>query len=312
MTDNNENGSASVSSGQSENNNSVSISVSDYVVLPSLSLTIILALAYSILIIIRPTFRANKLNWFTINVCITTILLSCVMMTSSIMKFMNTSSLLSCRAQSFLTVMAACQMMYSHSVVAFSRFLAIVYSNKRIFRSIACIWIFIIIGWLIAFLIALPFWILNGYACSSSSQSSFLPYYALVGVLVIPIMIVMICNIRIFLFVRRSSRRVHAEGRGNNISQARDVYLIKIMIVTFTVFVIGWIPLFVEQIFSSNITLSSAVDNIFQILPLFSMLFDVILLIYTNQPVRLFLCQLIKHRRQINPTANKVNTIGEH
>ncbi|CAF0864141.1 unnamed protein product [Adineta steineri] len=35
-----------------------------------LSLTIILAIAYTALIVIRPVFRKNKLNWFTVNVCL--------------------------------------------------------------------------------------------------------------------------------------------------------------------------------------------------------------------------------------------------
>ncbi|CAF0935225.1 unnamed protein product [Adineta steineri] len=35
-----------------------------------LSLTVILAIAYSTLILIRPAFRKNKLNWFTVNVCL--------------------------------------------------------------------------------------------------------------------------------------------------------------------------------------------------------------------------------------------------
>ncbi|CAF1406519.1 unnamed protein product [Adineta steineri] len=42
----------------------------DIVMLSIFSLTIILAIAYSILIVIRPVFRKNKLNWFTVNVCL--------------------------------------------------------------------------------------------------------------------------------------------------------------------------------------------------------------------------------------------------
>ncbi|CAF4098917.1 unnamed protein product, partial [Adineta steineri] len=35
-----------------------------------ISVTTVLAIAYSILIVIRPAFRKNKLNWFTVNVCL--------------------------------------------------------------------------------------------------------------------------------------------------------------------------------------------------------------------------------------------------
>jgi hypothetical protein len=305
-----QNSSAFLSGGQSENNNSASISVSDYIMMPCLSLTILFALGYSILLIVHPTFRANKLNWFTINVCVTTMLLSGVMISMSIMKFTNTSGSLPCRTQSYLNIMAACQMMYSHSVVAVSRFLTIVYSNKRIFRSTACVWISILVGWVVAFLIALPFAIQDGFACSRSTRVAFLPYYILFGILIIPVMIVAICNIRILLFVRRSSQRVRTEGRAkNNVSQARDIRLIKTMVITFTVFVIGWVPLFVEQVFNNTISVPSSVDTIFQILPQFSMFFDIILLIITNQPVRLLILQLIRRRHQIAPMNPTVNTI---
>ena len=305
-----QNGSGFPTGGQSEQNDSVNISVSDYILVPCLSLTILIALVYSIVLIIHPTLRANKLNWFTVNVCVTTMLLSGIMISMSIMRFTNTSNSLPCRTQSYLNIMAACQMMYSHSVVAVSRLLTIVYSNRRIFRSIACIWLSILIGWVVGFLIALPFAVQDGFACSSSSRVGFLPYYILFGILIIPVMIVAICYIRIFFFVRRSSKRVRTEGRAkNNVSQARDVRLIKTMVITFTVFVIGWVPLFIEQVFNSYITVPSSVDTLFQILPLFSMLFDIILLIYTNQPVRFIILQLIRRRHQIAPVNPPINII---
>ncbi len=308
ISKNNNNDSTSIAGGQTVINGSSHISVSDFILLPILSLTIILAIAYIILVLIRPTFRNNKSNWFTINVCLTIALLSTILLQMNIMQIMNLSSSESCRAKTFSSVMAACQMMYSHAVIAINRFLTVVYSNKRFFRSIRCIWGFIGFGWLIAFLISLPNLFANGFACSNSTPPAFLPYYTLIGILIIPVMIVLMCNIQIFLFVYRSSQRVHAENRGNKVSQVRDVRLIKTMIITFTVFVVGWTPLFVEQTFSASITVSSAVDTIFQILPSVSMLCDVILLIYTNQPVRLFLWQSIVRRRQIVPVNALANT----
>lgn len=231
------------------------------------------------------------------------------MLMMSITKIMNTSSALPCRVQGFLPAMAACQMMYSHAVVAVSRFLTIVYPNKRIFSSVVCILGFIGSGWIVALLLSVAYLAGDSYTCSSSTQLAFLPYYNLSVIVIVPVMIVSICNIRILIYVRRSSQRVRAEDRGNNVSQARDIRLIKTMVITFTVFVAGWVPLFIEQTFSEFISVSSTADTIFQILPPLSMLCDVILLIYTNQPIRIYIWQLITRRNRVTPNNALANTV---
>jgi len=306
---NKNNGSTPTAGEQTQSNGSSHSSVPDFIVVPILSLTIIFAVAYIILLLVRPMFRASKSNWFIINVCLMTAFLSSIMLEMNIVQIMNVSGSVSCRVKRFLPIMAASQMMYSHVVVAINRFLTVVYSNKRFFRSIRCICGFIGFGWLIAFLLTVPYLILDGFACSGLTPLAFLPYYVLLVILILPVMIVLICNIQVFLFVHRSSQRVHAEDRGNKFSQARDVRLIKTMIITLIVFVAGWGPLFVEQTFSASITISSTVDMIFQILPTLSMLCDVIFLIYTNQPVRLFLWQSIVRRRQTVPVNALAKTV---
>jgi hypothetical protein len=313
------NDSTSTNVGQVDSSDLSGSLVLDIIQLPILSLTIILAFAYTILVLVRPVFRANKLNWFTINVCMTSAFLSTIMLAMTIKEVQNESSSLPCRAQGFLLVMAAYQMVYSHNVVTFSRLLTIVYASKRIFRSNLCIWICIGSGWLIAVLFALPSIFVDGFTCSSSTRPAFLPYYTLVTILILPTSIISICNIRILLFVRQSSRRVHADGGGNGVSHARDVRLLKTMIATFTVFIGGWGPLFLEQIFDQSSSVPTVVDDIFQILPALSMLGDVSLIIYINEPIRLFLWQLVVKRHRVvvdntlgnNVTANTHN-INKH
>jgi hypothetical protein len=300
---------------------SSSNSISDFIQLPILSLIIILAIIYTILVLIRPAFRKNKLNWFTINLCLMSALLSTDMLALNIKQIMNESGgSIPCRLQGFLLYMTACQVIYSHAVIAVSRLLTIVYASKHFFRSTVCLWSCIGFGWLIAFLIALPYLFIDSFICSSSTQTDFLPYYTLIVTLIAPVIIVLVCNIRIFLFVRQSSRRVHAEGdRGNDVSQTRDVHLLKTMILTFTIFVGGWMPVLLTQTFSQSITISSIANAIFQILLPLSMLCDVILLIYTNQPIRLFLWQsIVKRRRPIqehkltNIARTRANTMNKH
>ncbi|CAF1277655.1 unnamed protein product [Adineta steineri] len=292
--------STSASSGQTGNSGSSSqSSLPDYIEIPLLCLTIIFAIIYTIIILIRPTFRVNKLNWFTINLCLMSALLSVIMLLMSIIRIMGSSaSSLPCRLQGFLMNMTTCQLMYSHAVIAISRFLAVVYASKHFFRSTLCLLACLSFGWLASILAAVPYLIVDSFLCSGSTGATFLPYYTLVATLIIPATIVLLLNIRIFWFVYQSSRRVHTEGAGANVSHARDMHLLKTMIVTFSVFVSGWIPLFLTQIFSQSLSVSTIANEIFQVLPPLSMLIDVILLIYINQPLRLFLLQLIMKRNR--------------
>lgn len=284
--------------------------VSDSILMTMSSLTILVALVCILLILIHRTFRTNKLNWFTINVCCTTILLSTVMLSFTVNSYVGSINSSSCRTQAYLITMAACQMMNSHSVISISRYLTIVHSSKRIFRSTIFTLLCLTSGWLTAFLLSLPYLLMDSFTCSNSRGTDFLSYYSLVIILFLPVTIVLICNIRIFLFVRQSTRRIQAEGNRRNPSQTRDIRLIKTMIITFIVFVIGWIPLSIQQLFNETIHLPFAIASMFQTFPSFSMFFDVLLLIYTNQPLRLYLCQLIIRRRREDNEVIQMNTIG--
>ncbi|CAF2442812.1 unnamed protein product [Rotaria sp. Silwood2] len=300
MTSNSSNDSISTNGNSSDIPDFSRSSVPDYIQLPLFLLTIILACLYTILILIRRTFRSNKLNWFTINVCVMSALLSLIMLMMTTKRLLNVSSSLPCRVEGFFLDMGACQLMYSHCVVAVSRFLTIVYANKHIFRSTLCLWSCMGIGWLISILIAIPYLLLDGFACSNSTEGTFLSYYTLIGTLVLPAIIVGICNGRILHYVRNSSRQVHVEGNRSRVSHARDVRLIKIMIGTFITFFTGWAPVFLTQLFGKNNVIPSILEIFFQILPSLTVLFDVIFLIYTNQPVRLFLKQVfVRHPQHL-------------
>jgi len=291
-------------------NNSVlqRIIASDIIQIPLLSLTIILAIAYTVLILIRPTFRRNKLNWFTVNLCLTSLLLSIILLSMCINQLLNISSPFSCRAQAFFVNMASCQLMYSHSVASISRLLAIVYANKHIFRSNVCLWGCIGSGWLIAVLVTLPYLFIDGFTCVSSTQAALLPYYALITILILPVVIVAVCNCRILQYVRKSTRQVHAEGGRGQVSHARDVRLLKILISNFVIFLIGWAPLFITQTFDKTNSISKNLAACFQVLQPLSMLSEVLLLMYTNQPVRLFLKQLLVRSPQVLRN-NNVRTV---
>ncbi|CAF1150098.1 unnamed protein product [Adineta ricciae] len=309
---NSTNNSTNIGGGGSQGNTqSSSISVSDIVQIPLLSLTIIFSILYIILVLVQRVTRINKLNWYTINLCFASILLSTVMILMSIKRIFDISTnLLPCRLQAFLINTSTCQLMYAHAVVTISRFLGIVHGNKRFFHSklflIGCL----ILGWYIAVAVAIPYLFIDSFACSS--RNTFLTYYTLVATLIIPVLTVLLFNIHIFMFVSQSTRRVHAEG-GNtgSASHTRDMHLLKTMIITFVIFIAGWVPLFISQIFIGSFTLPTLVDYIFQVLPSISMLCDIIVLIYINQPIRRFLAQIIRKQQQQRAFINHTLTNRE-
>ncbi|UJR18356.1 hypothetical protein I4U23_005259 [Adineta vaga] len=180
--------------------------------------------------------------------------------------------------------MAACQLMYAHSVLAISRFLAIVYAHKLIFRSNLCLWCCIIMGWVVACLVALPYLFVDGFLCFTSAEATILPYYTLITILFLPIIIVTIYNARTLIFVRNSTRRVHATGTGGQVSDKRDVFLVKLTIGTFIAFIVGWSPSLIIQLFNESASVPTILNQCFLILPPLTLLCDVLLLIFTNQP----------------------------
>ena len=286
---------------QADQTAAFALSSPDLIQMVLFSLTICLALAYTALIVVRLTFRHNKLNWFTVNICLCSAFFCIIMLTMTILRVLGISDQLPCRVRGFLIDMAVCQLLYAHCTAAISRLLVVVCSTRRYFRSTGCTWIFIGSGSVVALIVASPHLFLDGFVCSSATQVQFLAYYTFVVTLLLPITTVAVCNCHILWFVRRSTRQVHTGTDRNRVSHARDIHLMKVLIATFAVVVIGWSPIFIIQTFSGNVSVPRALDVSFQMLPSLSMLLDVCLLIYTNQPVRLFLKQHILRRPPIAP-----------
>ena len=79
-------------------------------------------------------------------------------------------------------------------------------------------------------------------------------FYTLITAIILPMLMNTILNVCIFIHVRRSSRRLQPQGvsavtGGTNQHQARisrrDIHLLKQMVFTFAMFIIGWTPAFV-------------------------------------------------------------------
>ncbi|CAF0904480.1 unnamed protein product [Adineta ricciae] len=279
-------------------------SVADVIEIPILSLTILLALVYTILIFSRPVVRQNKLNWFTVNICISTILL-CINVVVMHGNRNDQSSSINCRIRAFFLLSAVNQLMYSHCVAAISRMLAIVYAKKSFSRSNTCLFICITIGWLLAFLLSSLNLFFDSHTCLQWTSVDFISHYTLVTSLIAPIVIVTVCNGRILRHVRQSTRQLRAQGTRAPLAHARDIYLLKVMIITFVVFLVGWTPVFLMQIFGVSVDIPRFLVIILHVLPSAAMLHDTLLLIFTNRPVRLFIKQLVI-RRQLKIPVNVV------
>lgn len=261
----------------------------DIIQIPIFSLIAIIASIYITLVLSRKTLRKNQFNWLTLNVCFASIIFALIQLLSTIIRLKNISeSIISCRSKGFIVNLATCHIMYSHCITTSCRLLSVQYPHKPFFRSNRWLIGNIIVSGMLGPLIALPYLFFDGFSCSGSNYGKrFLQIYTAVLMILIPILIFTICNFAIYRYVRQSSKRI--QDTNSQLSH-RDMYLCKIILITFCVFVVGWMPLFLEQIFLIERTrLPSNVAAVFQILSLTCLLADVLILIYADHAIRTIL-----------------------
>ena len=272
----------------SVNTNTENLSVASIIDLSILVLISFFAIVYILLILICKTFRENKMNWLTVNVCLATIIV-CISQLFFVVFRQSNFLNISCRVQGFLLGMTASEMMYAYCVSSFNRLLAIRYFNKLLFRSTRWLLSTIITGWIIGMISSIPQAFFDGFSCLPNEISIIFKIYSSITILVIPVGIVTGCNLSIFRYIHQISRRVH-NANNNNFSRRRDTHVSKIMLLTFFLFVIGWTPIFLAQLFTNSLAQLPEWLSIFlQLLLPSSLLGNIILLIYTNQPVRRYI-----------------------
>lgn len=273
--------------------------ISDYIEIPIFSLIILLASFYIIFILSQKTFRTKKFNWLTMNICFANLNLSVLQIFPTIIRLLNIDeTTVSCRVRGFLIDLSACYIMYSHCITSNCRLLSIRYPSKACFRS--SIWLIsnIVFTVIISIIIALPFLFFDGFDCTLTDSSRFLQIYSSISTMLLPIVLTILCNIAIIRFIRRSTKRVQdLNKKSPNRLNKRDMHLNKIFVLTFSIFVIGWLPLFIQQMFSNQQNqISSIVETILQLLPSFSILADSILIIYSDPSVRKSILEKCKCR----------------
>ncbi|CAF1353071.1 unnamed protein product [Adineta ricciae] len=152
---------------------------------------------------------------------------------------------------------ASIQMPFAFVTFTIHRFCSILYHNRPFFRTNKWVIICIAGQWIIQFIVSLPFIFRSGHPC-------LIPPWVLIylcgWVVVIPSFVNIALNIRIFMYVRSSSRRVQPTHHIttitnlNNTQQQqqhppswlgrREIFLLRHMIYMFIMFIGGWGPLY--------------------------------------------------------------------
>ena len=261
--------------------------------------TAFIALLYACVILCIRRFREIN-NIFIVNICLS-ITMSCVYFTSyfPVALSMDSTSHL-CVFYSYLFNLASITIPYSFVAFTVHRFCIVNYHRARLFKKIE--WMIICIGsfWIIQLILSLPFITDYDEYCT---MKSWMGFYTFTIAVIIPILINIILDIRIFLIVRRSTRRVQAQNvstvrcsvRKSSIRiTRRDISLLKHMIVIFLLFVIGWTPVFLLNLIDIIIP-----GHIYQIiyctyLCILSTLGIIAYLFIFNYELRRYLCDRIR------------------
>lgn len=133
--------------------------------------------------------------------------------------------------------------------------------------------------------------------------------YIFILAVVVPLFVNMILNLIIFIHVRRSSHRIIQPQSNNNEQQTsgintrpqqpkisrRDISLLKNMIFIFTMFILGWTPIFVINIvdFLNSVRFVIVMSCVY--LSAVCVLAIIIHLFLCNREIRVYLFDLIRN-----------------
>ncbi|CAF3942229.1 unnamed protein product [Adineta steineri] len=240
-------------------------------------IVIILSTAYIIPIIFIRRFQTTY-NILTGNICLTILIASVFWITFNTLTVYNASamkqSIIACYITAYFPAYVNCSTVYAVVVVTMNRFFAIVYPNKRFFKTQAWCFISLSIQWTVAILAPLPRLIFPLQTCQYKSLTPYWRYvYNIHIIVLLPSILNAIFNVLIVKNVRSSTRRIHAGIVDTNVStnaqqnSARDVHLLKHISFIFIISVIGWAPVYLYEAITAN---PSAIQWLFimlQILP---------------------------------------------
>ena len=116
--------------------------------------------------------------------------------------------------------------------------------------------------------------------------------------MIVPALICIVTNIRIYLHVCASSGRVQtrsvARASNQQTISRRDIFLLRHMVIMFSIFIFGWAPWLIVYIVEYYTTISVLLDTIPFVSNQSALLLDVIDLFLYNHEVRKYLIGLCR------------------
>ncbi|CAF1564761.1 unnamed protein product [Adineta ricciae] len=153
----------------------------------------------------------------------------------------------------------------------------------------------IAIQWVVAGLVSLPFTLSISPYCD---VPQWLLGYTVIVSIGVPALITLGANLFIFKYVRASSHRIYPQtttGTGSVMVRQRptiprrDLYLLQHMSFMFSMFVIGWAPIFCLVAIDYNTSVSPLVYTLLQVFAVFSLFVCICDLLLCNQDLRRYL-----------------------
>lgn len=262
--------------------------------------TIVLNVLLTISLISAKHCRTSQ-NLLLVNVCFACIYfsLTCLLSLCSTSYFLSKREIveLQCKFTGFLLLSSCHALMFSYTCVTLVRFLSIIYPFNRKLTSFKSIRIYLISTWVLSFSLSAISLILPGQAirfqnkariCFVDPSSSVTYIYALTGYF-LPIAIISSLNLISYLSVKRSEKLTSASqikvSRFNR-RKRRNIRLLRQFSAFTCIFIVGWTPFILVEIFDKEEKLSDFIYLNTLILPPLCVFIDSCFIFHWNKTVR--------------------------
>ncbi|CAF3866663.1 unnamed protein product [Rotaria sp. Silwood1] len=217
-------------------------------------------------------------------------------------------------AQSCLSVlygqtMVNCQVIYALCIVSFNRLCIIIYGQTTFFRTKQGIVVSIGIQWFIAATLPLPTFASDLQHCLITGLVLSYQIYTLIIIVVLPSFFILIVNAIIVIRTIQSSRTVQPISPGPLIAtnRRRDIYLLKHMFLMFSISVGGWTPIYIIAVINwTGSAIPHTIQRLITILPILSLLGDMINLFVYNHALRRYLFSKIRKTNNTVVASNQI------
>ncbi|CAF3816111.1 unnamed protein product [Adineta steineri] len=268
-----------------------------------LAIALLLTLIFSALILLIPHLR-HRNNMIIINICCS-IIGSCIFFFIYFtMNYFDPQHLFAsqlCILLFYAYNIASIGVPFAFITFTVHRYFYIVYHTKSFFKAKRWVVICIASQWISEFVISLPFVLRQGPYCSNLL---WMRTYTCILVIVVPSMITIVLNALIFLHVRSSTRRVQPHTMSTTTNGVmmnqktrvgrREIALLRHMIFIFSIFLIGWSPIYLVNVINQFITVATIPNGSSILLCEVALISLIINLFMCNHQLRQYLSNKIR------------------